>query len=81
MCCDESGYGPCLDECDNQFTFCLRPAWYPQWSEECPLGSYSTGLLPGDRVHYDFGRDLEENIPNPLVFTGTGDWPVRMEAL
>jgi len=46
----------------------------------CPLGNYTTGLIPlGDnenRDAIDLNRGyIDQHVPNPLVFTGY-NWPV-----
>lgn len=79
QCCDENHFGPCTDQCDNLFHFCLRPRGYSQTKFDCPWGSYSTTSTLSDRLNFIFGEHepFSNSVTNPLVFFGTGDWPVR----
>lgn len=84
-CCDLPRYDNCQDNpCDTSFIFCLRhtnssleASKLETW---CPLGNYTTGLIPlGDnenRDAIDLNRGyIDQHVPNPLVFTGY-NWPV-----
>ena len=73
FCC-ESVSGMCMDDCDSQFLFCLRPASFDQSSEDCPLSCYSTGVIGGDSITFPIG-ELDDGVLNPLVFNGSR-WPV-----
>ena len=76
FCCEIAD--DCEDDCDNRFLFCLQTHNIPIGSEVCPLGNYSTGNISGDSMVFNVGQDLEEGVPNPLVFTGP-QWPVSLK--
>jgi len=78
FCCETLTPGDCEDDCDNRFLFCLQTRNVPIGSEVCPLGNYSTGNISGDSMVFNVGQDLEEGVPNPLVFTGPR-WPVSLK--
>ena len=71
-CCDNPGSNNCNDECDNDFTFCLRRSG----DSECTYGRYDTGLVAMDDDTLTFGNNTigENTVPNPLIFNGT-EWP------
>lgn len=76
-CCDA-----CDNPCDNRFVFCLRefeaPLRYTVLEERhCPLGRYSTDVIAPDNDNMEFvlGQNLYDEVPNPLVFSGS-QWMV-----
>ena len=77
FCCEVPRDAVCADDCDNRFLFCLQTHNIPVGSEVCPLGNYSTGVVSGDSMVFNVGQDLEEGVPNPLLFTGPR-WPVSL---
>ena len=80
LCCDNS---QCVDDCNNSFNFCLlRPgADLNSTSDVDPcLNSseqYVTGVVGGDMREFVIGENLDDGVPNPLLFTGER-WPVRI---
>ena len=78
-CCDACG-----TPCDNRFVFCLReleapPSYTVLEERHCPLGRYSTDVIDPDNDDMDFilGQNLSNQVPNPLVFTGS-QWMVSI---
>ena len=66
---------PCLS-CIPAFTLCLRPAGFPDDSEECPLGNYTTpdavrDTNSDDRVLLDQTEWSASGAPNPVLLNGT----------
>ena len=66
-------------DCDPQFVFCLRPYTTAGTNdEECPLGRVETGEFDSGDV-FCFGDtyiDEPANVPNPIVFSNEGTYPV-----
>ena len=80
FCCSGMQFlnnGSCSGNCANRFLFCLRPTGFGQESDACPTGkSLVTGVVDGgDRILFEPGKDLDDGVPNPLVFSGK-TWPV-----
>ena len=78
-CCDDNRFDNC-SPCENMFLFCLRPPFFPNTSNNCPLGSYTTGVVtsgedPDDLQFPIDGSPIDTDVPNPLIFSGT-EWPV-----
>ena len=73
--CDNSIFctGDSCEECDNQFTFCLRHYGGPQNDDTsfCPLGSTQTS----DAIVFSSLTSLVSSVPNLIVYTGNS-WPV-----
>ena len=68
-------FTPCL-ACIPAFTLCLRPAGFPDDSEECPLGNYTTpdavrDTNSDDRVLLDQTEWSASGAPNPVLLNGT----------
>ena len=66
---------PCL-HCIPTFTLCLRPARFPDDSEGCPLGNYTTpdavrDTNSDDRVLLDQTEWSASGAPNPVLLNGT----------
>ena len=74
--CDPFGFG----DCDPQFVFCLRPYGHAGTNEDdCPLGRVETGEFDSGDA-FCFGNsyiDQPANVPNPIVFSNGGAYPVR----
>lgn len=72
---------PCVlgCECDNQFTFCLRPQGGSRSDDDmdCILGSSQTSnAFPNsDFMSFAEVTDLGNSVLNPVVYTGNS-WPV-----
>ncbi len=78
LCCDRPNEsGMCYQHCDNNFTFCLRPNGLDSSDTSCPMGTYKTGNISSDMMEFEDGVDLDEGVPNPLIFTGE-NWPVSL---
>ena len=77
-CCfvnPHAGPPPCLS-CIPAFTLCLRPAGFPDDSEECPLGNYTTpdavrDADSDDKVLLDQTEWSASGAPNPVLLNGT----------
>lgn len=69
----------CTQDCNNRFSFCLRPPGIAPDNSTCPTPdwTYTTGTVSDDMMEFESGRDLDANVPNPLVFTGES-WPVSV---
>ena len=67
-------------ECDNKFTFCLRPSGNIQDNNpsNCPLGIFETRQFD-DQDYIDFNQtiDLGDSLPNPFFYRNSGNWPVN----
>lgn len=71
QCCDTDGDlddGECKNQCDNMFEFCLRNSSTKEPDEPCIYGSYTTGVVGGDDLVFSMGQDIDEGVPNPLLF-------------
>lgn len=73
FCCLRS----CTQPCNNRFKFCLRPHGMGTGNDTCPTEEYVTGDISNDNMTFSLGRELDEGVPNPLVFTGKS-WPVSL---
>lgn len=78
FCCETLDHVPCSMECDNRFLFCLQLSNQSMTDVTCPLGSYSTGNISRDSATFATGEDLDEGVPNPMVFKGP-TWPVSTQ--
>lgn len=81
FCCDISNsQSECQDDCDNRFIFCLRRTGSGGLS--CPSNSttYQTSNTSPDFVIFSSGVDIDDGVPNPLIFTGER-WPVRNSSI
>lgn len=76
--CCESVISPCLSDCDNIFTFCLRNAGTARDDDpmNCALGRFTTvGDVPGgDDITFS-SVNIAAGVPNPMTFIGNS-WPV-----
>lgn len=76
FCCGTQGALGCIEDCNNRFKFCLRPMGFDQESDACPTGQMlATGPISDDSMEFESGTDLDDGVPNPLIFTAEG-WPV-----
>lgn len=78
---------PCIPEtceCDNQFTFCLRPQSGSRDSDQtfCQLGgSQVTSVFSNsDLISFDGIRSIGPAVSNPVVYAGNS-WPVSSHQL
>ena len=66
-------------ECDNTFTFCLRPYTdtHSTNANDCPLGGSLTTqvFFESDDMSFIDVTDLGNAVPNPVLFMGDS-WPV-----
>jgi len=79
FCCDLSNSAStCHDDCDNKFTFCLRP--FESGDLNCPRNTtvYETVNNISDYVEFSRGQEIDDGVSNPLVFYGSDIWPVRI---
>ena len=66
-------------ECDNKFTFCLRPSgsFHDNNPSNCPLGVFRTREFDDqDNINFNGITDLGNNLPNPFFYRAIGNWPV-----
>ena len=75
-CFDNPHMGPPCLSCFPAFTLCLRPAGFPDDSEECPLGNYTTPDAVRDtnsdhRTFLDQTEWSASGAPNPVLLNGT----------
>ena len=75
----EGAFCPFSCECDNRFTFCLRPSGSLQDNDpsNCPLGTFVTREFENqDDINFNQMTNLGNNLPNPFFFRDNGNWPV-----
>ena len=77
--CERYGPQSSWRACDNIFTFCLREAGYPHKAVQshCPLGKRTSKVLKEkDDIDLTSADTIDGNLPNPLQFKNSGQWPV-----
>lgn len=73
FCCgaQDQASGICIEDCSNRFRFCLRPTGFSGESDACPESQVLvTGPISDDRMEFESGVELDDGVPNPIVFTG-----------
>lgn len=89
-CCHKPHFSPHCTDCSNRFIFCILPFGTALKGSSIfdsyicgSKPSYVTGVVESSTGHPDsmsFAResfiDRQNNITNPISFTGNGSWPV-----
>ena len=66
-------------ECDNKFTFCLRPSGSLQDNDvsNCPIGLFETREFEEqNNINFNQMTNLGNNLSNPFFYRDSGNWPV-----